>query len=29
VVGKSVGDVGVVDTPGGQTEYEIDSVEYI
>ncbi len=29
VVGKSVGDVGVVDTPGGQTEYEIEAVEYI
>jgi transcription elongation factor GreA len=28
VVGKSVGDVGVVDTPGGQTEYEIEAVEY-
>ena len=29
VVGTSVGDVGVVDTPGGQTEYEIEAVEYI
>ena len=29
VVGKRVGDVGVVDTPGGQTEYEIEAVEYL
>ena len=29
VIGKNVGDVGVVDTPSGQTEYEIDAVEYV
>jgi transcription elongation factor GreA len=28
IVGKSVGDVGVVQTPSGQTEYEIDAVDY-
>jgi transcription elongation factor GreA len=28
VIGKSVGDVGVVETPNGTTEYEIDAVEY-
>jgi len=28
VIGKSVGDVGVVETPSGTTEYEIDAVEY-
>jgi len=28
VVGKRVGDVGVVQTPNGLTEYEIDSVDY-
>ena len=28
VVGKSVGDVGVVKTPNGLTEYEIDGVDY-
>ncbi len=28
VIGKNVGDVGVVETPSGTTEYEIDAVEY-
>ncbi len=28
LVGKSVGDVGVVDTPNGTSEYEIEAVEY-
>lgn len=28
VIGKSVGDVGVVQTPGGTVEYEIDAVEH-
>jgi len=28
VVGKSVGDVGVVQTPNGLSEYEIDGVDY-
>jgi len=28
IIGKSVGDVGLVDTPSGTTEYEIDAVEY-
>lgn len=29
IIGKSVGDVGIVDTPGGQVEYEIDGVAHI
>ena len=29
VIGKSVGDVGVVQAPSGDIEYEIDSVEHI
>jgi transcription elongation factor GreA len=29
VIGKSVGDVGVVQAPNGDIEYEIDAVEYI
>jgi len=29
IIGKSVGDVGVVHTPNGDVEYEIDSVEHI
>ena len=28
VIGKSVGDIGVVETPNGRVEYEIDAVEY-
>jgi transcription elongation factor GreA len=28
IVGKSVGDVGSVQTPKGITEYEIDAVSY-
>ena len=28
VIGKRVGDVGVVETPKGQIEYEIDAVDY-
>jgi len=28
VIGKSVGDVGVVETPNGRVEYEIDAVEH-
>ena len=28
IVGKSVGDVAVVQTPGGELEYEVDGVEY-
>ena len=28
VIGKRVGDIGVVDTPGGQVEYEIDGVDH-
>ena len=28
VIGKSIGDVGVVDTPKGQIEYEIEAVDY-
>jgi transcription elongation factor GreA len=28
LVGKSVGDVVSVTTPGGEVEYEIDQVEY-
>ena len=28
IVGKSVGDVSMVQTPSGQTEYEIDAVDY-
>ena len=29
IIGKSVGDVGIVDTPGGQVKYEIDGVAHI
>jgi len=29
VIGKEVGDVALVNTPGGQVEYEIDEVKYI
>jgi transcription elongation factor GreA len=29
VIGKSVGDVGVVQAPNGDVEYEIDTVQYI
>ena len=29
VIGKSVGDVGVVQAPNGDIEYEIDAVEHI
>lgn len=29
VIGKAVGDVGVVQAPNGDIEYEIDAVEYI
>ena len=29
IIGKSVGDVAVVVTPGGELEYEVDSVEHI
>ncbi|MFP6835904.1 MAG: transcription elongation factor GreA [Pseudomonadales bacterium] len=29
VIGKSVGDVGVVEAPNGDIEYEIDAVEHI
>lgn len=29
VIGKSVGEVGVVHTPGGEVEYEIDAVEHV
>jgi len=29
IIGKTVGDVAVVQTPGGELEYEIDSVEHI
>ena len=28
LIGKRVGDVGVVQTPGGETEYEIEAVDY-
>ena len=29
LIGKQVGDVAVVNTPNGEIEYEIDSVEYV
>ena len=29
IVGKQVGDVAVVQTPGGELEYEVDSVAHI
>ena len=29
VVGKSVGDVAVINTPSGELEYEIDRVEHL
>ncbi len=29
IVGKQVGDVAVVQTPGGELEYEVDAVEHI
>lgn len=29
IIGKSVGDVAVVQTPSGELEYEVDSVEHI
>ncbi|MEM1434059.1 MAG: transcription elongation factor GreA [Pseudomonadota bacterium] len=29
LIGKRVGDVAVVQTPGGDTEYEIDQVQYL
>ncbi len=29
IIGKSVGDLGVVETPKGSIEYEIDAVEYV
>lgn len=29
IIGKSVGDIGVVDTPNGKVEYEVDSVALV
>ena len=29
VIGKRVGDTGVVETPGGAVEYEVDAVEHV
>ena len=29
VIGKQIGDVGVVETPGGTVEYEVDGVEHV
>ncbi len=29
IIGKSVGDIGVVETPNGQVEYEVDSVALV